>query len=81
MLLADFSKYITADTGSLEIAASDQYAFNTNQITYRVIERVDGQAQIDAPFTQMDGTTKTGAVRDPRLRPLIDLHYIYLLIK
>ncbi|WP_406699243.1 phage major capsid protein [Singulisphaera sp. Ch08] len=59
VLLADFSKYITADTGSLEIAASDQYAFNTNQITYRIIERVDGQAQIDAPFTQQDGTTKT----------------------
>lgn len=59
VLLADFSKYITADTGSLEIAASDQYAFNTNQITYRIIERVDGQPQIDAPFTQQDGTTKT----------------------
>lgn len=59
VLCADFSKYITADTGTLEIAASDQYAFNTNQITYRVIERVDGQPQIDAPFSQMDGTTQT----------------------
>jgi HK97 family phage major capsid protein len=58
VLLADFSRYITADTGSLAIAASDQYAFNTNQITYRVISRVDGQPQIDAPLTQVDGTTK-----------------------
>lgn len=58
VLLADFSKYITADTGSLAIAASDQYSFNTNQITYRIIHRVDGQSQIDAPLTQMDGVTK-----------------------
>lgn len=58
VLLADFSKYITADTGSLAIAASDQYSFNTNQITYRIIQRVDGQPQIDAALTQMDGTTK-----------------------
>lgn len=58
VLLADFSKYITADTGTLAIAASDQYSFNTNQITYRIIQRVDGQPQIDAPLTQMDGTTQ-----------------------
>jgi HK97 family phage major capsid protein len=58
VLLADFSKYIVADTGTLEIAASDQYAFNTNQITFRIIKRTDGQPQIDAPFTQQDGTTK-----------------------
>jgi hypothetical protein len=43
VLLCDFSKYIVADTGTLEIAASDQYAFNTNQITFRIIQRVDGQ--------------------------------------
>lgn len=58
VLLADFSKYITADTGSLAIAVSDQYAFNTNQVTYRIIERVDGQAQLDAPLTQADGVTQ-----------------------
>jgi HK97 family phage major capsid protein len=58
VLLADLSKYIVADTGTLEIAASDQYAFNTNQITFRVIQRVDGQPQLDAPFVQQDGTTQ-----------------------
>src|SRR6185437_13502235 len=58
VLLADFSKYIVADTGTLEIAASDQYAFNTNQITFRVIKRVDGQAQLDAPVTLADGSTQ-----------------------
>ena len=66
MLLADFSKYIVADTGSLEIAASDQYAFNTNQITFRIIQRVDGQPQVDAPFTQQDGTTQ--------ISPFVILH-------
>lgn len=66
VLLADFSKYIIADTGTLEIAASDQYAFNTNQITFRIIQRVDGQPQIDAPFTQQDGTTK--------ISPFVTLH-------
>jgi len=58
VLLADFSKYIVADTGTLEIAASDQYAFNTNQITFRIIQRVDGQPQLDEPFCQQDGVTK-----------------------
>jgi HK97 family phage major capsid protein len=66
VLLADFSKYIVADTGTLEIAASDQYAFNTNQITFRIIQRVDGQPQIDAPFTQQDGSTQ--------ISPFVTLH-------
>lgn len=66
VLLADFSKYIVADTGTLEIAASDQYAFNTNQITFRIIQRVDGQPQLDAPFTQQDGTTQ--------ISPFVILH-------
>ena len=66
IIAADLSKYITADTGTLEIAASDQYAFNKNQITYRVIERVDGQPQVDAPYTQPDGTTQ--------LSPFVLLH-------
>jgi HK97 family phage major capsid protein len=66
VILADWSKYIVADTGGLEIAASDQYAFNTNQITFRVIQRVDGQPQLDAPFTQQDGTTQ--------LSPFVILH-------
>lgn len=66
VLLADFSKYIVADTGTLEIAASDQYAFNTNQITFRIIQRVDGQPQVDAPFTQQDGATQ--------ISPFVILH-------
>jgi HK97 family phage major capsid protein len=66
VLCADFSKYIVADTGGLEIAASDQYAFNTNQITFRIIQRVDGQPQLDAPFTQQDGTTQ--------ISPFVILH-------
>lgn len=66
VLLADFSKYIVADTGTLEIAASDQYAFNTNQITFRIIQRVDGQPQLDAPFTQQDGSTQ--------ISPFVILH-------
>ena len=51
---------------ALEIAASDQYAFNTNQITFRIIKRTDGQPQIDAPFTQQDGTTQ--------ISPFVILH-------
>jgi HK97 family phage major capsid protein len=66
VLLADFSKYIVADTGTLQIAASDQFAFNTNQITYRVIQRVDGQPQVDAPLIQQDGVTQ--------ISPFVILH-------
>jgi HK97 family phage major capsid protein len=66
VLLADFSKYITADTGTLEIAASDQFAFDTNQITYRIIERVDGQPQVDGALYQQDGATQ--------ISPFVILH-------
>ncbi len=59
ILLADLSYYIVADTGTLEIAVSDQYAFNTNQLTFRVLKRVDGRPQLDAPFTQQNGNTVT----------------------
>ncbi|MDR3638802.1 MAG: phage major capsid protein [Isosphaeraceae bacterium] len=59
VLLADFSYYVVADTGTLEIAVSDQYAFNTNQLTFRVLKRVDGRPQLDAPFTQQNGNTVT----------------------
>src|SRR5262249_34974357 len=57
VLLADFSYYIAADTGTLEIAVSDQYAFNTNQLTFRVLKRVDGRPQLDAAFTQQNNNT------------------------
>ena len=57
VMLCDFSRYIIADSGSLEIAVSDQYAFNKNVLTYRVIKRVDGRAQLDNPFTPRKGST------------------------
>jgi len=59
VVLADFKYYIVADTGTLEIAVSDQYAFNTNQLTFRLLKRVDGRPQVDAPFTQINGNTIT----------------------
>lgn len=57
VLLADFGYYIVGDTGTLEIAVSDQYKFANRQIAFRIMKRVDGRPQLDAPFSQQNGNT------------------------
>ena len=58
VMLVDFSYYLIGDRQSIEIATSEHARFNTNQITWRFIHRVDGQPWLDAPFTYSDGTTQ-----------------------
>ena len=44
--------------GTLEIIASDQVSFLSNQVTLRVVRRTDGQPLIDQPITLGDGATQ-----------------------
>ncbi|HBI46896.1 MAG TPA: phage major capsid protein [Planctomycetales bacterium] len=57
LILADWRYYVVGDR-SLEIASSDGVIFLKNQISVRVVERVDGQPWIDKPITLQDGVTQ-----------------------
>ena len=57
IMLIDPSLYIIGDRQQLEIAASEHVNFLKNQMTWRVVERVDGQPWLDAAITLQDATT------------------------
>ena len=56
--LIDPSFYVIGDRMSIEIAASEHVNFLKNQMTWRVVERVDGQPWLDKPITLQDATTQ-----------------------
>ena len=56
--LVDPSLYVIGDRMSLEIAASEHVNFLANQMTWRFVQRVDGQPWMDKPVTLQDGTSK-----------------------
>jgi len=47
----DLSYYLIGDRQQVEVAASDQYAFQNDQTAYRIIERVDGRPWLQTPLT------------------------------
>ena len=53
----DLSKYIVADGGPPEIAASEDYLFRTNEMAFRVVQRVGGSSWLNNALTLTDGTT------------------------
>lgn len=53
--LVDLSKYLIGDRQSLDVMASEHFAFSTDQIAYRFIERVDGRPGILSPITPKNG--------------------------
>jgi HK97 family phage major capsid protein len=55
MALIDFSKYLLGDRMQIQIEASPYPNFVTNQMTWRVIARWDGQPELSAPITLADG--------------------------
>jgi HK97 family phage major capsid protein len=55
--LIDPSLYIIGDRMSLEVAASEHVNFLANQMTWRFVQRVDGQPWMDKKVTLQDGTT------------------------
>jgi HK97 family phage major capsid protein len=56
--LIDPSFYVIGDRMSIEIAASEHVNFLKNQMTWRVVERVDGQPWMDKPITLQDTVTQ-----------------------
>ena len=58
LLLLDPTLYVVGDRMQIEIAASEHVNFLKNQMTWRVVERVDGQPWLDKPVTLQDATTQ-----------------------
>jgi HK97 family phage major capsid protein len=56
--LFDPSLYVIGDRQMLEVAASEHVNFLKNQMTWRVVERVDGQPWVEKPITLQDGSTQ-----------------------
>ncbi len=57
LMLIDPSLYVIGDRQQIEIAASEHVNFLKNQMTWRVVERLDGQPWMDKPVTLQDATT------------------------
>jgi HK97 family phage major capsid protein len=55
--LLDPGLYVIGDRMGLEVAASEHVNFLKNQMTWRVVERVDGQPWVDKAITLADGTS------------------------
>jgi HK97 family phage major capsid protein len=58
LMLIDPSYYVIGDRMQIEIAASEHVNFLKNQMTWRVVERVDGQPWLDKPITLQDASTQ-----------------------
>ena len=57
LMLLDPSFYVLGDRMQIEIAASEHVNFLKNQMTWRVVERVDGQPWLEKAVTLQDATT------------------------
>jgi HK97 family phage major capsid protein len=57
VILIDPALYVVGDRMGLEIAASEHVNFLKNQMTWRVVERVDGQPWLEKPITLQDGAS------------------------
>jgi HK97 family phage major capsid protein len=58
LMLLDPSFYVIGDRMSIEVAASEHVNFLKNQMTWRVLERADGQPWMDRPVTLQDASTQ-----------------------
>jgi HK97 family phage major capsid protein len=66
LLLIDPTLYVVGDRMQIEIAASEHVNFLKNQMTWRVVERVDGQPWLDKAITLQDASTQVS--------PFVALH-------
>jgi HK97 family phage major capsid protein len=58
IILFDPSMYVIGDRMQIEVAASEHVNFLYNQMTWRVVERVDGQPWLENPITLQDATSQ-----------------------
>ncbi len=62
LMLIDPSLYVIGDRQQVEIAASEHVNFLSNQMTWRVVERVDGRCWMDQAVTLQDGATQVSPI-------------------
>ena len=55
----DLSYYLIGDRQQVEVASSDQFAFQNDQTAYRIIERVDGRPWLQTALTPHNGSSNT----------------------
>jgi HK97 family phage major capsid protein len=55
LVLADFGQYVLADKGGVQAASSMHVAFLTDEMTFRITYRVDGEPIWNAPLTPYKG--------------------------
>ena len=58
LLLLDPALYVIGDRMQIEIAVSEHVNFLKNQMTWRVVERIDGQPWLDKAITLQDAATQ-----------------------
>ncbi len=56
IFFVDFSYYLLGDRQALTMAASEHAGFITDEMTWRFVERLDGQPWVDSPLTPRHGT-------------------------
>ena len=56
LILADLSYYLIGDRQEMEMMASDQVRFTSDQVVYRFVERLDARPWLDSPITPEHGT-------------------------
>jgi HK97 family phage major capsid protein len=57
IILIDPALYVIGDRMSVEVAASEHVNFLKNQMTWRIVERVDGQPWLEKAVTLQDGSS------------------------
>jgi HK97 family phage major capsid protein len=62
IILTDPALYVIGDRMQIEIAASEHVNFLKNQMTWRVVERVDGQPWLDKAVTLADGASTVSSI-------------------
>jgi HK97 family phage major capsid protein len=58
LMLVDPALYVIGDRMQIEVAASEHVNFLRNQMTWRVVERIDGQPWLEKAITLQDGTSQ-----------------------
>jgi HK97 family phage major capsid protein len=62
VVLCDPTTYVIGDRMQLEIASSEHVNFLKNQMTWRVVERVDGQSWLEKAITTADGVSQVSNI-------------------
>lgn len=57
VMLADFGFYLVGDRKRITVDSTRQERWRFNQVSWKVVARVDGQPWLSAPITSRDGTT------------------------